>query len=201
MEAFYYFFREADAVMFCFINSHHSILFDYFFLIVTNLGSGWVALPLVGAIIAIVTPRQYLVKALVCAAIAGTLAGTFNTQIKRLVDRPRPMTYFNKADTPTYTVHVVGKPLRRHSFPSGHTATAFAAATILAAFYRRLFFLAFIPALLVGWSRIYLGVHFPFDTLGGALLGSGVTLGVITFFASRSWLPAPLPIRRIRAQQ
>jgi undecaprenyl-diphosphatase len=195
------FLYHFDALLFMQINGCHHPMLDALFLIVSQLGNGWVVVPLVGAIAAVVTPRTYLVRALLCAAIAGTLTGMLNTQIKRAADRPRPLLYFNQAGTPAYEVHVAGTPFRRHSFPSGHTATAFAAAAILAFFYRKLFFLAFIPALLVAWSRIGLGVHFPLDTLGGALLGGGVSFVVIELFSLYTRLPRPLPLRWSHAQQ
>ena len=57
------------------------------------------------------------------------------------------------------------------SFPSGHAATAFAAATILTFFdkKRRLFY--YTTAFLIAYSRIYLGCHYFFDVLGGGVLG------------------------------
>ena len=60
----------------------------------------------------------------------------------------------------------------RHSFPSNHAANAFAAAVMLSFFYRRYAGYFFTAALLVGLSRIIVGVHYPGDVLGGFILGS-----------------------------
>jgi undecaprenyl-diphosphatase len=60
------------------------------------------------------------------------------------------------------------------SFPSGHSATAFAAATAVAILCPRLRIPALAIAAAVGLSRIYLRVHFPLDVVAGALLGAGV---------------------------
>jgi undecaprenyl-diphosphatase len=60
----------------------------------------------------------------------------------------------------------------RHSFPSNHAANAFAAAVTLSFFYRRYSRYFFSMALLVGLSRIFVGVHYPGDVLGGFILGS-----------------------------
>jgi membrane-associated phospholipid phosphatase len=87
--------------------------------------------------------------------------------IKNSVNRPRPFeTYpdiLKKADG--------GSP----SFPSGHTAAAFATATSLSLNYPtwKVIVPSFVWAGAVGYSRMYLGVHYPSDVLAGALLGAG----------------------------
>ena len=60
----------------------------------------------------------------------------------------------------------------KHGFPSSHAANAFAAAVTLAYFYRRYAGIVLALALLVGYSRIVVGVHYPGDVLGGYLLGA-----------------------------
>jgi undecaprenyl-diphosphatase len=65
------------------------------------------------------------------------------------------------------------------SFPSGHAATAFAGATILAAYAPRQTVPLLVLAALVSWSRVYVGVHYPLDILVGALLGTAVGLAFV----------------------
>jgi undecaprenyl-diphosphatase len=91
------------------------------------------------------------------------------TLIKGAVDRARPV-----AADPTLTA-LVPTP-DNPSFPSGHTATAFAAATVLALFHPRLRWPALALAAVVGLSRVYLGVHFWADVVVGAVFG--VVIGV-----------------------
>ena len=75
------------------------------------------------------------------------------------------------------------------SFPSGHTSDNFAAAAVLALFYRRRGWLYFLVAAAIGYSRIYTGSHWPSDVLASMFLGTG--LGVLGVAAAegawRSW--------------
>ena len=63
------------------------------------------------------------------------------------------------------------RPSDQFSFPSGHTSAAFMVATLLAAFFPILTTVLYLWAVMVGFSRVVLGVHFPTDTLMGAMLG------------------------------
>ncbi len=67
-------------------------------------------------------------------------------------------------------------PSDRYSLPSGHTAAAFLMATVLAASFPLWAPLLFTWAILVGASRLLLGVHYLSDLVAGALLGSGCAL-------------------------
>lgn len=73
------------------------------------------------------------------------------------------------------------------AFPSGHTSRIFGVAAFLAVYFRRpsIRISGFVLALLAGISRVYLGVHWPSDVIGGAALGIGVALAFI--WVSRKW--------------
>jgi undecaprenyl-diphosphatase len=73
-----------------------------------------------------------------------------------------------------------------NSFPSGHTATSFAAATILSAFVPRAAPAFYLLALAIGWSRLYVGVHWPLDVVGGALIGLATALLLLGAVRRRS---------------
>jgi undecaprenyl-diphosphatase len=85
---------------------------------------------------------------------------------KSLTDRPRP--YEALSDVKVKRLSNVSGS----SFPSGHSAQAFAIATMLA--YRAgpiIYIPAFVWAAFVGYGRVYLGVHYPSDVLGGMAIG------------------------------
>jgi undecaprenyl-diphosphatase len=63
-----------------------------------------------------------------------------------------------------------------HSFPSSHTINTISLALLVACFYRRAGWLAFLPALGVGYSRVYTGAHWPSDVFASIFLGLGSTL-------------------------
>lgn len=65
---------------------------------------------------------------------------------------------------------------RSHSFPSGHTATAFAGATVLSFCAPRLAPAFYVLAAAIAYSRLYVGVHFPIDIAGGMVIGVATAL-------------------------
>ena len=65
-----------------------------------------------------------------------------------------------------------------YSFPSGHATVSFACATVLALAVPRLRWPLFALAALISFSRVYVGVHYPFDVLAGALLGVAIAIAL-----------------------
>lgn len=88
--------------------------------------------------------------------------------LKNVCRRDRPATALK---IPSFII-----PSDRFSFPSGHTSAAFLVATLVSAFYPALAPLLIVWAVMVGMARVILGVHFPSDTLIGAVMGSTLAL-------------------------
>jgi undecaprenyl-diphosphatase len=123
-----------------------------------RLGLLWVAI----AFLVCLLYRRWGVLGLTIVAVA--LADWSAMGLKALFDRERPPLRYAEPDPLVRTPH-------DGSFPSGHAATSFAAATILSFAFPRLAPYLFVLAAAVAWSRVYVGVHYPLDILGGALLG------------------------------
>ena len=70
---------------------------------------------------------------------------------------------------------LIGVPHSR-SFPSGHTATSFACATVLAGMLPRAAPFVYLLAAGIAYSRLYVGVHWPTDVIGGAIVGVATAL-------------------------
>jgi len=87
-----------------------------------------------------------------------------NMTLKPLIARPRPYTYF-----PEMTLLIA--PLADFSFPSGHTFASFASATALFLYHKKAGIAAYILAVIIAFTRLYLYVHFPSDVIAGMLLG------------------------------
>jgi undecaprenyl-diphosphatase len=129
------------------------------------LGLVWIG---IGLALALLRRRPTLLLAIVAAdGIADLLARAF----KSVVDVQRPA--FRYAE-PKALVHVP----HDHSFPSGHAATSFACATTLALAFPRLAAPLYLLAAAIAYSRVYVGVHYPLDVLGGAVLGIAVAIAL-----------------------
>jgi membrane-associated phospholipid phosphatase len=149
------------------LNSVHNPTLDHFFTLITNLGDGKIALIISAFALFLYKNKIYALSLLYAFLVSGIIAQV----LKRLVDTPRPKLYFANGE---YTQFIDGiKIATQHSFPSGHTATAFAITAVIIIFIKNRKWQ--IPMLtiasLVGYSRIYLGQHFLLDVLVGAIIG------------------------------
>ena len=113
---------------------------------------------------------------------ADGIADLLARALKSVVDVERPA--FRYAE-PKALVHVP----RDHSFPSGHAATSFACATVLAWAFPRLAVPLYLLAAAIAFSRVYVGVHYPLDVLAGAALGVLVATALLRLVRARPRSP------------
>ncbi|WP_205370783.1 phosphatase PAP2 family protein [Thermoleptolyngbya sp. PKUAC-SCTB121] len=138
----------------------------------TRLGSPWILPPLAGLMaIALVPLQRWRSLLYVVLSLAGSTL--INISLKDLWKRARPFLWESGAPRP-----------HDFSFPSGHAMTSVAIGVVLlillgasrwrpwAALFGVLFVLA------IGWTRLYLGVHYPSDILGGWLMAIAWTVGL-----------------------
>jgi membrane-associated phospholipid phosphatase len=134
----------------------------------THAGDGTAAI-VIGLVLLLGRMRAgYLV--LISYATSGILAQI----LKRLAKAPRPAPFFAAMGRELSPADGVELLQAYNSFPSGHAATAFSLAAslvLVTAFWNRFWYGAFGLAVLVGYTRVHLGQHFPEDVAAGAILG------------------------------
>jgi undecaprenyl-diphosphatase len=142
------------------------------------LSAWWVKGPLlIGLGLAADVWRRRLPVAFLAAGAATIATSLVVDVLKNVFDRARP------PESDPGLGSLVALP-HNPSFPSGHAATAFAAATAVAVLCPKLRPWALGLAAAVALSRVYLRVHFPFDILVGGLIGAG--LGALAGFVALS---------------
>lgn len=160
---------ELDGQILLFIQEHvRNTVCDIFFGGITHLGDAgifWVLLTII-LLCFRQTRRAGLYSA--CALMASLVVN--NLILKNLVGRVRPYELVEG-------LQCIVAPALDASFPSGHTGASFASAV---AVYRQLprKFAVFLIALasLIAFSRLYVGIHYPTDVLGGLVTGIGIGL-------------------------
>lgn len=153
-----------DVELFFLINSISNTYLDSFFLFITYTGSSifWVIV----IIFFWIEKKRKISAYLILAFLVDTVSQFL---LKSFFVRPRP--YEN------LPAKVLGFDIELgSSFPSGHTQRAFSGAVILGSFYKRLRIPLLLMAMLVMVSRVYVGVHYPLDTMAGMM--NGILIGM-----------------------
>lgn len=166
---------------FLLVNADLGIEADYIFSYITYLGDG--AVWVVVAILFFIYRRNKFPM-----LIAAILVSTLITQVTKkylLPAVPRPIA----AIADLGSIHTVAgvEVHAAHSFPSGHTATAFTIYLLACLLIRNKWVIpiGLMYALLVGYSRVYLAQHFPLD-IGGGMLTAVITI-LVSLFIQKQW--------------
>lgn len=166
------FIYKLDHRIIQFINTRlRNRFFDYFNIAVTYLGSDVFAVGLILALVLL--PRHFFTPLAVNAALSLSFSATLVQVLKRLIKRKRPFEVI-------HTLRTIKIGVDQYSFPSGHTTAAFALAMSTSILTTSLLFstIFLVLAVMVGFSRVYLAVHYPSDVIAGAFIGSTVALMV-----------------------
>jgi len=160
------FLFSVDIAIFYFFNHTLSAGFlDKFFSIITNVNNWYITYVILLSLCFIKggTKGKLAVIGVILLIIATDQLGY--RVLKDLIARPRPFSVLADVILPIGSTGT-------YSFPSNHALNNFAAAVFFYRLYPNLKWALFITAFLVSISRIYLGLHYPSDILGGALIGS-----------------------------
>ena len=138
-----------------------------------NNGYIWIFLTLI-----LLISKRYRKIGITCAIALIIMQISGNMIFKPLIDRPRPYEIRN-------IELLIPKP-EGSSFPSGHSFSSFATATAILMWNRKMGIGAYILAILVAFSRMYLYVHFPTDILGALILG--IIDGVLSYYVVKNYI-------------
>jgi undecaprenyl-diphosphatase len=135
----------------------------------------WIIPGLLAAALFVFRERKKALIALGLVALTAALCDPLSSHVlKNLFARPRPCNPDAFVEGGRFLLGM----RQSFSFPSSHSMSMFSIATVLFCFYpkRGVYFYAF--AAMIGYSRVYCGVHYPADVLGGAVFGSLLGWGV-----------------------
>jgi len=165
---------KLDTRLFLFFNNAlANSVFDRLMPIVTNDWVLRVVFLIIVVLLLIFGKKQGRVAAMLCV-VAVVLSDQVSSHlIKPLVARVRPCHVVSD-------VHLLVACSQGLSFPSSHAANSFAIATLISLSYRRKVWLYLTIAAIISYSRIAVGVHYPFDALAGALVGMLCATAVFT---------------------
>ena len=145
------------------IQKFHSPLLDTLFVCITRLGDKGFVWCLMALVFLLIPEKRK--TGFICVAVLLLTEITGNHILKPLFARVRP------CDVNQAVQLLIANP-GGYSFPSGHTSASFAAASVLCFREKRKVAVpALLLAALIGFSRMYLYVHYPTDILGGILVG------------------------------
>lgn len=149
----FHFIPHLDQRIFLFFNGLNNIYWDKVMIFFTYLGEGY-ALILFALPILFKRGKKNFFTAIIILVITGIVVQI----VKYFCPSLRPASIFGAEN-----IHILGKKLFHNSFPSGHAASSFALALYLGEVFRPYRFIFIAIGVLVGYSRIYVGAHFPGD--------------------------------------
>lgn len=152
-------------------NLHGSYAVNQIFKYITYLGAVWFVL---GIIFLFAHTTRFVGVMLIIAFITSLVASEYI--LKSIIEVPRP--YLINTSIFQFLINNGIHPPTSSSFPSVHTATSFSSATIIAHYLKNGKW-AYLPAVIISFSRIFLCLHYVSDIIGGAFIGVVMALLLI----------------------
>ncbi|MDG5816587.1 phosphatase PAP2 family protein [Chitinispirillales bacterium ANBcel5] len=192
---------QIDESLFIFLNYGYRLPLNWFFWFISQIGNVWVAGVVLFAVILLKSPVAKLKKNLQFALVSLFLVFLSTFILKNTVDRSRPVEHFegieqlpaqlaeplrqfpSEQSFDAVAVTLAGEGFKQQSFPSSHASTSFAVASVMVLCFGGYFWLSYLLAALISYSRIHIGVHFPLDVLSGAVLG--ITLVWLLYYGEK----------------
>lgn len=142
-----------------------------FFIFITTLGNG--GLIWIGLVLFLIFMKKTRKQGIIAAVSLALTCVINNLLIKNIFDRIRPYEVVEGLE-------ILIEKQKDFSFPSGHTAVAFGTAVVFFMLFPRKYGIpVLILAILMGISRVYVGVHYPTDVICGMMIGTAVAIVVV----------------------
>ena len=162
------FILSLDRTCFLFINNHLSNPVFDFIMPLFDDSKKIIPFMLAPWLIALIIDKKKRWQLAILIPLAIILIDQSGLYLKKSILRPRPWAGLDS----DLVNHLVEQKGRNYSFPSNHAANMAGLATVFSAIYNRYQKIFWTIAIIVMFSRVYIGVHYPLDVLAGLCLGS-----------------------------
>lgn len=149
------------------INNMHNPVLDKIMVAITTLGNGGIIWIVIAVLLICIKKTRKCGILMLVSMFIGVIIG--NVILKNLIARDRPCWIVSN-------IALLIENPTDYSFPSGHTLASFEAAVIIFLHNKKWGIISLIFAVLIAFSRMYLFVHFPTDIIGGAVLGTLISI-------------------------